>query len=83
MKGQPLLLESSFSFSFKTIQATAVLLLSTFDSGKNLETKRQVCFSFLSNLILIILGYFGKKMPFSLKIMITLILLKVGFCKNI
>ncbi|XP_054719082.1 laminin subunit alpha-1-like [Uloborus diversus] len=45
MKGQPLLENSSFSFSFQTVQDSAVLLLSTFDSGKNLETKRQDFYS--------------------------------------
>lgn len=53
MKGQPLLQESSFSFSFQTIQDTAVLLLSTFDSGKNLETKRQVQFNLVFLIIYI------------------------------
>ncbi|GFV46525.1 laminin subunit alpha-1 [Trichonephila clavipes] len=40
MKGVPLNQETSFSFSFQTVQDSAVLLLSTFDTGKNFESKK-------------------------------------------
>ncbi|KAF8792889.1 Laminin subunit alpha-1 like protein [Argiope bruennichi] len=40
MPGIPLNQEASFSFSFQTMRDSAVLLLSTFDSGKNFESKR-------------------------------------------
>ncbi|GIX95697.1 laminin subunit alpha-1, partial [Caerostris darwini] len=40
MRGIPLNQESSFSFSFQTMQDSAILLLSTFDTGKNFESKK-------------------------------------------